>query len=81
MARQKVPPEQKSSTDWNVARANLSGRHTEVMRMLKNGPYISLHDLDDVGIEADTIRLFVESEGAIEVNGGGTSGEALSQAA
>ena len=49
--------------------------------MLKNGPYISLHDLDDVGIEADTIRLFVESEGAIEVNGGGTSGEALSQAA
>jgi hypothetical protein len=26
MAHQKVPPEQKSSTDWNVARANLSGR-------------------------------------------------------
>jgi hypothetical protein len=93
MARQKVPPGQKSWTDWNVARANLSGRrdmmfiselccgYTEVMRMLKNGPYISLHDLDDVGIEADSFRLFVESEGAIEVNGGGTSGEALSQAA
>jgi len=86
MAHQKVPPEQKSWTDWNVSRANLSGRrdmmfiselccgYIEVMRMLKNGPYISLHDLDGIG-------LFVESEGAIEVNGGGTSGEALSQAA
>jgi hypothetical protein len=95
MGRRKVPPEQKSWTDWNVARANLSGRrnmmfisklcygYTEVMRMLKNGsPYISLHDLDDViGIEADSIRLFIAPESAIEVKGGGTSGEALSQAA
>lgn len=95
MARRKVPPEHKSWTDWNVARARLSGLrkmmffselcygYTEVMRMLKNGsPYISLHDLDDViGINADSIRLFVAPEGAIEVEGGGTSGKALSQAA
>jgi hypothetical protein len=95
MARRKLPPEQKSWTDWNVARANLSGRtnmlfinklyygHTEVMRLLKKGsPYISLHDLDDVmGIKAASTRLFIAPEGAIEVEGGGTSGEALSQAA
>jgi hypothetical protein len=95
MARRKVPPEHKSWTDWNVARAHLSGRrnmmfisklcygYTEVMRMLKNGsPHISLHDLDDViGINADSIRLFVAPDGAIEVEGGGLSGEALSQAA
>jgi hypothetical protein len=95
MARRKVPPDQKSWIDWNVARANLSGRsnmlyihelyygYTEVMRMLKNGsPYISLHNFDDViGIKADSIRLFIASEGAIAVEGGGTAGEALSQAA
>jgi hypothetical protein len=89
-----VPPEHKSWTDWNVARAHLSGRrnmmfisdlcygYTEVMRMLKNGsPHISLHDLDDViGINADSVRLFVAPEGAIEGEGGDTSGEALSQA-
>jgi len=57
--------------------------YTEVMRMLKKGnPYISLHNLDDVvGIEADSIRLFIAPEGAINVESGGTSGEALSQAA
>jgi hypothetical protein len=95
MARRKVPPEHKSWTDWNVARAHLSGLrnmmfiselcygYTEVVRMLKNGsPYISLHDLDDViGINADSIRLFVAPEGAIEAEGGGTSGKALSQTA
>ncbi len=95
MGRRKVPQDQKSWIDWNIARAKLSGRsnmlythklyygHTEVMRMLKSGsPYISLHDLDDViGIKADSIRLFIAPEGAIEVKGGGTSGEVLSQAA
>jgi hypothetical protein len=95
MARRKVPPEHRSWTDWNVARANLSGRsnmmfisqlsygYTEVMRMLKHrSPYISLHDIDDViGIEADSARLFIAPEGIIDVEGGGTSGEALSQAA
>jgi predicted transcriptional regulator len=95
MARRKVPPDLKSWTDWNIMRAKLSGRSnmlyfdelcygdTEVMRMLKNGsPYISLHDLGDViGIKADSIRLFIAPEGAIDVEGGGTSGEALSRAA
>lgn len=95
MARRKVPPDQKSWTDWNVARAHLSGRsnmqfmdelyygRTEVMRMLKNRiPYISLHDLDDViGINTDSIRLYIAPEGAIKTKDGGTSGEALSQTA
>jgi hypothetical protein len=95
MARRKRPPEQKSWTDWNVARCELSGRRnmmfirkicygsTEVMRILKNGsPYISLHDLDDVvSIGAHSIRLFIAPEGAIKMEDGGTSGEALSQAA
>lgn len=95
MARRKLPPEQKSWTDWNIARADLSGRrnmmfigklsygYTEVMRILKHGsPYVSLHNLDDViGIGADSVRLFIAPEGAIDVEGDGTSGEALSQAA
>jgi hypothetical protein len=95
MARRELPPDQKNWVDWNVARAKLSGRsnmlfhhelyygYTEVMRMLKNGsPYISLHNLDDViGIKADSIRLFIAPEGAIEAEDGATSGEALSQAA
>jgi len=95
MARRKLPPEQNSWTDWNVARADLSGHcgmmfvnkvfygEIEVKRILKHGsPYISLHDLDDViGIGADSIRLFIAPEGGIEAEGGGTSGEALSQAA
>jgi hypothetical protein len=58
------------------------GEH-EVKRMLKNrSPYISLHDLNDViGIGAESVRIFMASEGAIEAQGGGTSGEALSLAA
>ncbi len=95
MARRKLPPEQNSWTDWNVARADLSGRcgmmfvnkvfygEIEAKRILKHGsPYISLHDLNDViGIGADSTRLFMAPEGAIEAEGGGMSGEALSQAA
>jgi len=95
MARRKRPPAYRDWTDWNLARANASGRDhtsilsrftyvdTEVLRKLKNGsPYISLHDLDDViSIGADSIRLFIAPEGALEVDDGGTSGEALSQAA
>jgi hypothetical protein len=95
LARRKVPPQYKKWTDWNIARAKLSDRkdlqfismlyygNTEVMRLLKNGsPYLSLHSLDDVvGIGADSARIYIASEGAIDVEGGGTSGEALSQAA
>jgi DNA-binding MarR family transcriptional regulator len=95
LARRRLPLQYKQWTDWNTARAKQSGRkglqffsmitfgQTEVMRMLKNGsPYLSLHDLDDVvGIGADSIRLYIAPEGAIEVEGDGTSGEALSQAA
>ena len=95
LARRKTPPQYKKWTDWSIARAKLSGRkslqflnmlyygNTEVMRMIKNGsPYLSLHSLEDVvGIGADSTRLYIASEGAIEAEGGGTSGEALSQAA
>ena len=95
LARRRLPPQYKQWTDWNIARANLSGRdglqffskitygQTEVMRILKNGsPYLSLHDLDDVvGIGADSIRLYIAPESAIEVDGGGMSGEVLSEAA
>jgi hypothetical protein len=94
MARRKRPPAYKDWTDWNLSRANASGRHhtsilsrfnyvaTEVLRRLKKwSPYISLHDLDDViGIGPDSIRLFIAPEGALEADDGGTSGEALSQA-
>jgi hypothetical protein len=95
LVRRKLPPQYKDWTAWNEARANLSGRlnmmffskivygETEVRRMLKNGsPYLSLHDLDDVvGIGADSLRLYIAPEGAIEAEGGGTSGEALAEAA
>lgn len=95
LARRRLPLRYKSWTDWEIARARLSGRkglqffnminygQTEVMRKLKHGnPYLSLHDLDDmVGIGADSIRLYIAPEGAIKVEGGGASGEALSQAA
>ncbi|WKW51402.1 hypothetical protein [Rhodomicrobium lacus] len=95
MARRKLPAEQNSWTDWNIARADLSSRRgmtfaeqlyygeIEVRRILKDrSPYISLHDLNDVvGIGANSIRLFIAPEGAIETEDGGASGEALSQAA
>lgn len=95
LARRKLPPDRKSWSDWNFARAALSGQrnslfidrltygHTEVMRILKHrSPYLSLHDLNDVvGIGAKSIRLYIAPEGALKVYGGGTSGEAFSQAA
>jgi hypothetical protein len=93
LARRKTPPKYKEWTDWSIARAEQSGRKglqflsmlyygdAEVMRILKNGsPYLSLHDLDDVvGIGADSTRLYIAPEGAIEAEDGGTSGQALSQ--
>jgi hypothetical protein len=94
MERRKVPSQYKSWADWNVARAKSSGRdmmyfdelfygEREVKRMLKNrSPYISVHDINDVvGIGAESVRLFIAPEGAIEAQGGGTSGEALAEAA
>lgn len=95
LARRKVPRPYKSWTDWSKARAKLSGRQglqflgkitygqIEVMRKLKAGnPYLSLHDFDDViGIGAESRRLYIAPEEAIEVEGGGSSGESLSKAA
>jgi hypothetical protein len=94
MARRKSPSQYKEWTDWNIARAKASGRRNlmfidelyfgsvEVMRMLKNrSPYISLHGPQDViAIGADSVRLFIAPEGAIETDDGGVSGEALSRA-
>lgn len=94
LARRKRPTQYKQWADWNIARAEQSGRRglqyfemlfygeTEVKRMLKNrSSYLSLHDLDDVvSIGADSIRLYVTPEGAIEADDGRMSGKALSQA-
>jgi hypothetical protein len=94
MARRKLPLQYERWTDWNIARSKASGRNNlmfidklcfgyiEVLRILKNrSPYISLHGPDDlVGIGADSIRLFIAPEGAIETNDGAISGEALSRA-
>jgi len=93
LARRKRPAQYKEWTAWSIARAEQSGRQglqyfemlfygeTEVKRALKNrNPYISLHSLDDVvGIGADSIRLYVAPEGAIEADDGRMSGKALSQ--
>jgi hypothetical protein len=95
LARRKRPTRYNEWSDWNVARAEQSGSknlqyfemlfygETEVRRTLKNrSPYLSLHDLDDiVSIGADSIRLYVAPEGAIEADDGRMSGKALSQAA
>lgn len=94
LERRKRPAQYKEWTAWSIARAKQSGRQglqyleelfygeTEVKRALKSrSPYISLHSLDDVvGIGAQSVRLYLAPEGAIEADDGCMSGEALSQA-
>jgi hypothetical protein len=93
LGHRKRPPEYKNWHDWSHKRWKLAGRHNlnllqelyysqhEVLGLLKGrNQYLSIHNFDDVvGIGADSIRLFIVSEGQIESEDG-VSGEELHKA-
>jgi hypothetical protein len=93
LGHRKRPPEYKDWHDWSHKRWKVAGRHNlnllqelyysehEVLRLLKGrNQYLSIHNFNDVvGIGADSIRLFILSEGQIESEDG-ISGEKLHKA-